>query len=1111
MVTVGAASVLSTGTIQPTSSRGPIPKSNLTKPDIVGLDYVPIDTYIAAPGTRIDGTSLAAPHVAGLAALVKQRNPTFTPAQIATYLKDNALPRGEPDPNNTWGHGLAFLPHIGPVITGDPRIGDTLTANTDAVDDIDGVPASPTFTYQWIRVASDGTEANISTATSATYTAIEADLNSTLKVQVSFTDSASTPNAEVQKSVASLRVVPLASANTAATGKPTISGPAALRVTHTLTAGTSAISDSDGVTGVTFAYQWVRVDGGVDTDIAGATESSYVLEADDEGKTVKVRVSFADNNRNAESVVSDASTVVGSAPNRPPTFPDTTASREVEENTPADQDIGDALTATDLDSDTLTYAIQGGSTVFKIDTSGGQLQTMGALNYEDTPSYSVVVEVTDNKDIDGMADTVIDDTIAVTITVTDVDEPAIIDGPQTVDWNENTAGTIATYTATDPDPADDAFLTLTDAGDAGFFDFSSGGQLSFKPTRLPDFEGPKTTYSIELGADDDLFATDNYDTTYAVTINIRDVNEAPVVMRSSGSGAFSIEENSGTTVGSFDANDPEGDPVTWSLVPGGNSGRFEIDATSGELSLKEPADYESSDLGTGLVRAYNVTVRATEADDGDPLTSELMGSLAVTVRVTDVNEPPVITGNQTPSVRENTTAVETYSATDPEGVAVTWSLQGGAGVFTISSAGALAFTNTSRPNYEVQTEHTVTVRASDGTNDADHSVTVTVADVDEPEKLLLSELRPLIGADYTASFEQGTGDDVQSPTWAWGRSTSSTSGFSPISGETAATYVPATGDSDSYLRVTASYNDGHSNKTLQATSQFVTAATAGSNMAPTFPDPLLFPGGETGLSVRENATGGTVVGTAPQATDPENKPLSYSLEVTGFTTDPPFVINATSRQIRVAPGAALDHEDQDTYSVTVTAEDDFNATGTATFDITIEDVNERPVAVPDPSVRTDEDMAVDIDVLTNDFRPGRGRHLGRDDHHDAAAARARGVGHQHADADLHAGRGRPRHVHVHVHRLGRDAHQPPRPGHGHRPRGERRPEVCVTAPDPQRVRERRGWRHRWRRDGNGRRGRHAHVQPLRRRRVFVRDRQQRPDHGGRYGHDADLHCHGYRD
>ena len=366
-----------------------------------------------------------------------------------------------------------------------------------------------------------------------------------------------------------------------------------------------------------------------------------------------------------------------------------------------------------------------------------------------------------------------------------------------------------------------------------------------------------------------------------------------------------------------------------------------------------------------------MTVRATEEDDGDNRTRELTGSLPVTVAVTDVNEPPTITGNATPSVRENTTAVATYSATDPERVTITWSLEGSnAGDFMLSSARALTFK--SAPNYEAQTEHTVTVRASDGTNNPDHVVTVTVTDVDETEEITLSKLRPLIGIDYTAAFKEGTGDVVQSPTWAWQRSTRSTSGFSPITGETAATYVPVTGDSGYYLRVTASYNDGHSAKTLRATSQFVTAATVGSNMAPTFPG-TLFPGGATGLSVRENATARTVVGLAPQATDPENKTLSYSLAVTNFDTDPPFVIDARSRQIRVAPGAALDHEGPDaTYSVTVTAEDEFNATATATFDITIEDVNERPVAVPDPAVRTDEDMAVDIDVLGNDTDPDEG-------------------------------------------------------------------------------------------------------------------------------------------
>ena len=522
------------------------------KPDVVGVDRVPV--VVRSGATRnLEGTSLATPHVAGLAALVKQRNPGLTPARIAAYLKDNALPRGETVPNNTWGHGLAFLPHIGPVITGDPRIGGRLTANTDAVADIDGMPDSPTFTYQWIRVSSGGNETNIS---GATYTPVQADVNSTLKVKVSFTDRRS--NAEEQTSRASLRVVPVLNR---AASKPTIAGTLPLRVTATVTASTSSIRDPDGVNGVTFEYQWVQVDGGTDIDIPRATESSYILRPDDEGKKVKVKVSFADNNRNAETVVSDESAVVGSAPNRDPAFSATTASREVEETALAEQDIGLAIAATDLDSDTLTYSIRGGSTLFAIGENAGQLQTKGAFNYEGTRSYSVVVQVTDNKDIDGMADTVIDDTITVSITVTNEDEPAIIIGPQTVDWNENTAGTVATFSASDPDAGDPVFLTLIDGrGDEESFDFS-GGRLSFKSDMLPDFEGPNV-YTIELGADTDLFAT-NYDTTYAVTINIVDVDQPADITLSEGGGvtandnALTVVENHDGLLATFSARDPE--------------------------------------------------------------------------------------------------------------------------------------------------------------------------------------------------------------------------------------------------------------------------------------------------------------------------------------------------------------------------------------------------------------------------------------------------------------------------------------------------------------------------------------------------------------------------
>ena len=752
------------------------------------------------------------------------------------------------------------------------------------------------------------------------------------------------------------------------------------------------------------------------------------------------------------------SVAVARAPNMPPVFDEgPTATRGVDENTAANQPIGNPLTATDADNDTLTYSLDTTSDAFFDIDSGGQLLTEAGLDYEARSSYPVNVSVSDGKASDGTASDGTDSTITVTITVENVDEPPLIVGETSIEFAENGTGTVDTYSASDPEgaavtwllpagrdgsafalsasgaltfnappnhetqdvyevilgassegekgmqtgtldvtvtvtnvdePADISFaasggVTVTDnalsvdenydgtlatfsasdpEGEAGLtYEWSVGGtdRLDFAVTggggvlsfaAIPDYElpadsGGNNVYDITVQAtevDDGDPLTLELTGRLDVTVTITNENERPVVRRSSGTGPFSIVENSGTDVGRFVATDPEGQGVTWSLETTGDHGRFEIDAANGALSFKEAPDYESSDLGLGPDKAYTVTVQATEVDDGEPLTLERTGRLAVTVTITNVNEPPTVTGNATPSVDENTTAVATYSATDPEGVTVTWSLQGGGGVFMITSAGALAFTTA--PNYEVKFSYTVTVRASDGVSTTDHPVTVTVTDVDEDEELKFSASQPLIGADYTAAFEDGTGDAVQSPMWAWERSPNGTSSWDDITGATAATYRPVGADRDHYLRVTVSYNDGHGQgrKTLQATSELPTLPDISTNMPPVFPSPL-FAGGATGLSVPENATAGTVVGVAPQAIDPEDGTLSYSLAVTGFTTDPPFEINATSRQIQVAGGAVLDHEDQDSYSVTVTAKDEYTATGTATFDITIEDVNERPV------------------------------------------------------------------------------------------------------------------------------------------------------------------------
>ena len=112
MLAVGAAHWNNVSTIEPYSSRGPTPDGRL-KPEIVGADCGATSLRpLNASGNGFCGTSQSAAHVAGMATLVRQRFSTYTPAQVADYLKEHAEQRGTLDPNNTWGHGFAQLPTV---------------------------------------------------------------------------------------------------------------------------------------------------------------------------------------------------------------------------------------------------------------------------------------------------------------------------------------------------------------------------------------------------------------------------------------------------------------------------------------------------------------------------------------------------------------------------------------------------------------------------------------------------------------------------------------------------------------------------------------------------------------------------------------------------------------------------------------------------------------------------------------------------------------------------------------------------------------------------------------------------------------------------------------
>ena len=167
--------------------------------------------------------------------------------------------------------------------------------------------------------------------------------------------------------------------NTPATGAPTITGTAT--VGQTLTAVTTGIMDADGLTSVSYTYQWIRVaTDNTETNIASATASTYTLVAADQGTTIKVTVSFTDDASNAETLTSAATAAVAAAvPNNPPAFSADTAARSVAENTAAGQNVGGALTATDADSDTLTYTLEGTDAAsFDIVSGSGQIRTRRA-------------------------------------------------------------------------------------------------------------------------------------------------------------------------------------------------------------------------------------------------------------------------------------------------------------------------------------------------------------------------------------------------------------------------------------------------------------------------------------------------------------------------------------------------------------------------------------------------------------------------------------------------------------------------------------------------------------------------------------------------------------
>ena len=630
--------------------------------------------------------------------------------------------------------------------------------------------------------------------------------------------------------------------------------------------------------------------------------------------------------------------------NAEPAFPmSETGIRSVSENTPAGQNIGAAIRAIDPNGDNLTY--ESASLDFKhfaIDESSGQIQTKKPLNHEDKSSYTFAVSVSDQKDVNAEADTTSDDTIMVTVTIEDVNEPPVVTGDMEHDITENSGRYVADFNATDPE--NDVLEWRLSGPDADHFEVSDSGALSFVAN--PDY---------------DAFADADTDSAYEVSV---EAYEVPVEA-SDGSLAGRIE----VTINILDVNEPlvaEDDSVTvvedtrtyLNVLANDN------DPESADLTVTAPASTDNASLVVqpgGLIR-YSPN---PNFDKQDRFTYQISdgtdrASATVIVTIEPVNDAPVFPAGAmqlevAKDAQEGDKVGQPVTATDVEGGRLTYRLIGNNFPFEIdTSSGQILVGPGASFDPTVQDTYTVAVRARDpGFAKSDILVIITVVDQGVNEAPVASDDAATTREDEAVVVRVLDNDrDPENDDLAVIRVTAPQNGAAEVDagGETI-TYTPRLNHhgADSF---TYTVSDGHLDGQAE-----VSVTIRSVNDAPAF---AAVPAER---SVSENAPPGAKVGDPVIATDVDDITLTYRLQGA-----PEFEIVEDTGQIQVAPGVTLDREHTSSYEVTVTASDRLNESDSITVTINVSNVNEAPTAVNDTAT-TDEDQSVRIDVLANDTDP----------------------------------------------------------------------------------------------------------------------------------------------
>ena len=333
--------------------------------------------------------------------------------------------------------------------------------------------------------------------------------------------------------------------------------------------------------------------------------------------------------------------LLGRAANAAPSFPNTTETLAVDENTDSGQ-VG-TVAADQDDTDSLTYSLTGRGVAafndsFALDTATGGItvKTGAIIDFEARPSYPVTLQATDNRDQYGNTDPTVDDTVEVTIHVGNVEEA----GSVTLDPSIPRMNMPVTATLSDPDGGvtEETWQWQSATTAAGPFGNIAGATAAiFTPRQdgLGRFLRAKVSYTDAQGP---------AKSAEAITpdkVVLPEPNQPPAFGRSS----YTLRVKENAAPGRLDAvraTDPDEDALTYSVSGSGVAAfneHFALDASSGEITIKPDAniDFESQ-------TTYRVTVAVHDGKDGlhNPSTAT-DATLTLTLNVTNLDEPGSLT------------------------------------------------------------------------------------------------------------------------------------------------------------------------------------------------------------------------------------------------------------------------------------------------------------------------------------------------------------------------------------------------------------------------------------------------------------------------------------